>query len=332
MIRKRHMHLTGDLLERNPNMCSYGAPSLNARQDILIPLIPELGKEAALKAIEEWNLPKSKITHLIFHSLSGVHMPGADYQITKLLGLQLGVKRIMLYQQGCYIGGSILRIAKDIAENNPAARILVVCSEISLGAFHGPCEADLDSLLGQAILGDGAAALIIGADPDISKERPLFELISSSETIIPGSDGAIEGPLREMGLTWHISKSILELFSSNIDKCVEELLSPFIIGRDRNSLFWAIHTCGRAILDEIEAKLGLNQEKLNATRHVLSEYGNMGAASVFFVLHEIRRRSVNEGNNSTIGGKEWGILLAFGAGLTLDAVLLRRFTMETIPR
>ncbi|OWM69578.1 hypothetical protein CDL15_Pgr014039 [Punica granatum] len=339
MIKKRHMVLTRDLLERNTNMCAYGASSLNARQDILVPMVPELGKEAALKAIiEEWGLPKSKITHLIFHSTSGAHMPGADYHIIKLLGLQLNVKRIMMYQQGCYVSGTLLRMAKDIAENNPGARILVVCSEITLGAFHGPCEADLDSLVGQAIIGDGAAALIIGADPDASFERPLFQLVSALETIIPDSDGAIEGPLSEMGLTFHLSKGVPALISSNIEKLLADLLGPFGIVGDWNSLFWAIHTGGRAILDGIEAKLGLNQDKLQATRHVLGEYGNMGSASVFFVLDEVRRRSATEGTRKVVTeggaggrGNKWGILLAFGAGLTVDAVLLLSIPTDPIP-
>ena len=90
---------------------------------------PKLGAEAAMKAIEEWGQPKANITHLIFHSTSGVDMPGADYQIVKLLGLRSSVKRVMLYHQGCFAGGTVLRIAKDFAENNAGARVLFVCSE-----------------------------------------------------------------------------------------------------------------------------------------------------------------------------------------------------------
>lgn len=322
------MYLTRDLLERKPSIRTYGAPSLDARQDVLVQLVSELGKEAAMIAIQEWGIPKSKITHLIFHSNSGIDMPGADYQITKLLGLQLGVKRIMLYHQGCCVGGTLLRVAKDIAENNCGSRVLVVCSEMTLGAFHGPCEADLDSLLGQAIIGDGAAALIVGADPDASTESPLFELVSSSETIVPDSDGALEGPLREMGFTFRISKSVPTLISSYTGKFLREFLHPLGVGGDWNSFFWAIHTGGRAILDQIEAELGLNHDKLEATRHVLAEYGNMGTASVFFILDQLRRRRTPmEG----AGRNEWGILFAYGAGLTLDAVLLRRFPAHPIP-
>ncbi|KAI3808453.1 hypothetical protein L1987_24404 [Smallanthus sonchifolius] len=114
------------------------APSLDARQDVATVEVPKLGKEAAVKAIKEWGQPKSKITHLIFCTISGVDMPGADYQLPKLLGLCPSVKRFMMYQQGCFGGGTVLRLAKDLAENNKGARVLVVCSEIiSAVTFRG---------------------------------------------------------------------------------------------------------------------------------------------------------------------------------------------------
>ncbi|XP_030545256.2 chalcone synthase-like [Rhodamnia argentea] len=318
MIRKRHMHITEDILKQNPSMCTYGVPSLNARQDILVPSVPELGAEAAVKAIEEWGRPQSKITHVIFNSTSGWHMPGADFSLAKLLGLEPSVKRIMMYQQGCYVGGTILRMAKDIAENNPGSRVLVVCSEITLGSFNGPSEADPEFLVSQAFIGDGAAALIIGADPDASIERPLFQVISSSETVIPGSEGVIEGPLREMGLTISLSRSIAALVSDNMEEHLKEALRPLGIASDWNSLFWVVHTGGRETLDKIETKLRLNPDKLGATRHVLSEFGNMASSSVFFVLDEVRKRLTEKGE-----GREWGVLFAYGAGLTLDSVVLR---------
>lgn len=87
-LKKRYMYLTEEILKENPSLCTYDAPSFDARQDILVPEVPKLGKAAATKVIEEWGQPISKITHLIFCSVSGVDMPGADYQLTKLLGLK----------------------------------------------------------------------------------------------------------------------------------------------------------------------------------------------------------------------------------------------------
>nr|QRI93563.1 chalcone synthase [Aquilaria malaccensis] len=328
MIKKRYMHVTEEVLKENPSMADYWSPSLDARQDIVVVEIPKLGKEAAQKAIKEWGQPKSKITHVVFCTTSGVDMPGADYQLTKLLGLRPSVKRLMMYQQGCFAGGTVLRLAKDLAENNKGARVLVVCSEITAVTFRGPSETHLDSMVGQALFGDGAAAIIVGSDPDTKIERPLFELISAAQTILPDSDGAIDGHLREVGLTFHLLKDVPGLISKNIEKSLVEAFTPIGIS-DWNSIYWIAHPGGPAILDQVEQKLGLKQEKLRATRHILSEYGNMSSACVLFILDEMRKKSLEEGKATTGEGLEWGVLFGFGPGLTVETVVLHSVATES---
>ncbi|KAF3653162.1 Chalcone synthase 3 [Capsicum annuum] len=202
-------------------------------------------------------------------------MPGADYQLTKLLGLSPSVKRFMMYQQGCFGGGAVLRLAKDLTENNKGARVLVVCAEITVVTFHGPSDTDLDVLVGQVLFGDGAAAVIIGSDPILEVEKPLFELVSATQTLISDTRYAVY-----------------------------------------------VHAGGRAILDQVELKLGLEPEKLRATRHVLSEYGNVASACVLFVLDEMRKYSIKEGLDTTGEGLEWGLFFGFGPGLTIETLIL----------
>jgi len=327
MIKKRYMHITEEYLKENPNMCAYMAPSLDARQDLVVVEVPKLGKDAAKKAIAEWGQPKSKITHVVFCTTSGVDMPGADYQLTKLLGLKPSVKRLMMYQQGCFAGGTVLRLAKDLAENNKNARVLVVCSEITAVTFRGPSDTHLDSLVGQALFGDGAAAMIIGADPDLTVERPIFEIVSAAQTILPDSDGAIDGHLREVGLTFHLLKDVPGIISKNIEKSLVEAFAPIGIS-DWNSIFWVAHPGGPAILDQVEEKLRLKEEKLRSTRHVLSEYGNMSSACVLFILDEMRKRSKEEGKITTGEGLEWGVLFGFGPGLTVETVVLHSVPVQ----
>ncbi|KAK7400086.1 hypothetical protein VNO78_11286 [Psophocarpus tetragonolobus] len=287
--------------------------------------VPKLGKEAATKAIKEWGQPKSKITHLIFCTTSGVDMPGADYQLTKLLGLHPFVKRYMMYQQGCFAGGTVLRLAKDLAENNKGARVLVVCSEITAVTFHGPSDTHLDSLVGQALFRDGAAAVIVGSDP-LPLEKPLFQLVWTAQTILPDSEGAIDGHLRQVGLIFHLLKDVPGLISKNIEKALVEAFQPFGIS-DYNSIFWIAHPGGPAILDQVEAKLGLKPEKMEATRHVLSEYGNMSSACVLFILDHMRKKSIKNGLSTTGEGLDWGVLFGFGPGLTVETVVLRSVTL-----
>ncbi|KAK7387619.1 hypothetical protein VNO78_28540 [Psophocarpus tetragonolobus] len=225
--------------------------------------------------------------------------------------------------KGCFGGGTVLRLAKDLAENNKGARVLVVCSEITALTFRGPTDTHLDSLVGQALFGDGAAAVIVGSDPIPNIEKPLFQLVLTSQTILPHSEGAIDGHLRQVGLTFHLLKDVPSLISNNIQMALLHAFQPLNLNiSDYNSIFWIAHPGGPAILDQVEAKLGLNPHKLRSTRQVLSDYGNMSSASVLFILDHMRRNSQQEGLPTTGEGLQWGVLFAFGPGLTVETLVL----------
>ncbi|MFQ6639859.1 hypothetical protein Gotur_015610 [Gossypium turneri] len=166
------MYLTEAMLKENPNLTIYKAPSFDIRQEILVTEVPKLGMEAALKAIKEWGQPISKITPLIFCASSGIDMPSADHKLAKLIGLKPSVQRFMIYNQGCFGGASALRLAKDLAENN-------------------------------------ATALVVGSNPIASiNERPLFQIVSASQTFIPESDDMLIGKVREMGIEYYMSRDL----------------------------------------------------------------------------------------------------------------------------
>ncbi|KAE8681957.1 Chalcone synthase [Hibiscus syriacus] len=258
-IKKRYMHLTEDIIERNPNIGIYGAPSFDARQDILVREIPKLGMEAALKAIQEWGQPISNITHLIFCTSSEIGLPSADHRLAKLIKLKPSVQKFMIFNQGCFAAGTALRHAKDLAENNADARVLIVFCEIhSLVCFHAPSETHIDILVGSTIFSDGAAAVIVTGGGEI-----------------PDSDEIIVAKVREMGMEYYLSRDLPKVVTNNIEQCLHEMFAPFGVD-DWNKLFYTVHTGGPAILRGMEEKLGLASEKLGASWDVLSEYGNMG--------------------------------------------------------
>ncbi|PKA51027.1 Bibenzyl synthase [Apostasia shenzhenica] len=323
-IRKRYFSWDEELIKKNPSLRTFDEPSLDARQKLAVEQIPKLGAAAARAAIEEWGQPKSRITHLIFSTLSGVDLPGADYILTKHLGLSPSVQRVMLYHVGCFAGGTVLRLAKDLAESSRGARVLVVCSETTSAAvIRGPSEEHLDDLVAQSLFADGASALIVGADADErAGERVVFSIISASQLVIPDSERAIGGRFGEGGIHALFHRDAPGVISGSIGKCLEEAFSPLGV-RDWNSIFWAAHPGGRAILDRLEETVGLRPERLSATRHVLAEYGNLSSACVLFILDEMRRRSAKEGKGTTGEGLELGVLFGFGPGLTIETVVLR---------
>lgn len=322
-IKKRHMICTEEVLKANPSMCEGEGVSLSARQSIAIVEVSKLGARAAEQALKEWDQPREKITHVVFATTSAISMPGADAAVTRSLGLDPSVNRVMLYSQGCFSGGTVLRLAKDLAENNKGARVLTIISEITCLMFRAPSEELLDNLIGSAVFGDGASAMIIGSDP-IPAERPLYEVHWSGETLIPDTAPAIEGVVDQSGLklrSW--VRDLAGLMTKNFPPIFHKAVSHMTGSPGSNDLFWCVHPGIRGILEGFQQELGLDPEKLQVSRDVLSEYGNMSGVTVHFVLDRMRDLSLKNNASTTGNGAEWGLLVALGPGLTIEVSVLK---------
>nr|PNR34864.1 hypothetical protein PHYPA_022762 [Physcomitrium patens] len=301
-IKKRHMFLTEEVLKANPGICTYMEPSLNVRHDVVVVL--------------------SNITHIVFATTSGVNMPGADHALAKLLGLKPTVKRIMMCQTGYFGGASVLKVAKDLAENIKGARVRAVASEVTAVIYKASSKHHLDGLVGSALFGDGVCVYVVGSDPKPEVEKLLFKKHWAGVTILPESDGAIDGHLPEAGFIFHLMKDVPGLIFKNIKKFLNEARKP--VGSPAwNEMFWAVHPEGPAILNQVEAKLKLTKDKMQGSKDILSEFGNRSSASVLFVLDQIRHKFVKMGASTLGEDSEFGFFIGFGPGLTLEVLVLR---------
>ncbi|CAO2143975.1 unnamed protein product [Urochloa humidicola] len=320
MIEKRHFYMSNELLRDSPSIMAYSAPSLTRRQELADVGVPELGAEAARKAISDWGKEASNITHLVTSTSSSGCMPGADRELARLLGLKPSTRRFMLYQTGCHGGCTALSLAKDLEENNPGARVLVVCSEVCTLSLRGPSESHIGDLVGQAILGDAAGAVVVGSRPT-SDEHAVFELVSTCQETVPGTEEALVSKLREEGILYSLHRDIPVHVSSAMERLLKVLLQE-TMALDYGEVFSVVHPGGRGILDRIESELGLGEEKLAASRTVMRQYGNTRCSSVILVMEEMRRRSEQLGLSTAGEGLEWGILAGYGPGITVEAILL----------
>ncbi|GJN25472.1 hypothetical protein PR202_gb13301 [Eleusine coracana subsp. coracana] len=325
-VEKRYFCLTEEMIGSHPGFINRTLPSLSARMTIVTAAVPDLAAAAARKAIDEWGRPATDITHLVVSTSSGNHAPGADLHVAQALGLRPTVHRTLLYLHGCFGGCSAIRVAKDLAENNnPGARVLVVCSEVYTPlAFGAPDEEKMDAIVATSLFGDGAGAVIVGAGlTQHPTERPIFRMVSASQTTIPETERALTMQLGESGIHYGMSAEVPKHVRGSIEGCLAETLRPLGLG-EWNSLFWVVHPGGRAVLDSCEAALQLEPGKLAASQRVLSEHGNVGAATIIFVLDEMRRRRKNVGEEEGgVDDGEWGVMLGIGPGITIEKMVLR---------
>ncbi|KAK1680026.1 hypothetical protein QYE76_040874 [Lolium multiflorum] len=137
------------------------------------------------------------------------------------------------------------------------------------------------------MFGDSAGAVVVGADAMVPVERPLFEMVSASQTVVPGTDHVLTMRLTEGGLDGHLlTRELIPIAAENIELCLSGAFGQLGVGVEWNDLFRAVHLGMRAILDHIDMALALEPWKLAASRTVLREYGNMLGAMVIFVLDE----------------------------------------------
>ncbi|KAG8089911.1 hypothetical protein GUJ93_ZPchr0011g27519 [Zizania palustris] len=330
-IRKRHFFHSEEMIAEHPEFLDAAVPSLDERLGIAVDAMSELAVAAAASAIAEWGRAAADITHLVVGTNSGAHAPGVDLRMATELGLRPTVQRTLFYLHGCSAGCSALRVAKDIAENNSGARVLVASADVTLLEFRSPDESRIDSVVAMTLFGDGAGAVVVGADPINSVEHPIFHMVHDSQTTIPATEHSVTMQFHEYGIDYRISGEVPAVVREGIEQCLADAMAaPLGLtgGGDWNwnNLFWAMHPGGRAILDSYEAALKLDPGKLAASRRVLSEYGNMLGATIIFVLDELRRRR-RDGEEGEPGRScewpEWGAIVGLGPGLTVETMVLR---------
>ncbi|CDP09465.1 unnamed protein product [Coffea canephora] len=315
-VKTRYTVMSREILDQYPELTTEGSPTIKQRLEIANPAVVEMAKEASLACIKEWGRPADDITHVVYVSSSEIRLPGGDLYLATELGLRSDVGRVMLYFLGCYGGVTGLRVAKDIAENNPGSRVLLATSETTILGFRPPSKARPYDLVGAALFGDGAAAVIIGADPIIGTESPFMELNYAVQQFLPGTNNVIDGRLSEEGINFRLGRDLPQKIEDNIEAFCKKLMAKAGLG-DFNDLFWAVHPGGPAILNRLESTLKLKPGKLECSRRTLMDFGNVSSNTILYVMEYMREELQKE------GGEEWGLALAFGPGITFEGILVR---------
>ncbi|KAH7576253.1 hypothetical protein JRO89_XS01G0023100 [Xanthoceras sorbifolium] len=315
-VKTRYTVMSKEILDKYPELATEGSPTIQQRLEIANPAVVEMALEASLACIKEWGRPVEDITHIVYVSSSEIRLPGGDLYLATELGLKNDVGRVMLYFLGCYGGVTGLRVAKDIAENNPGSRILLTTSETTILGFRPPNKARPYDLVGAALFGDGAAAAMIGANPLMDKESPFMELNYAVQQFLPGTQNVIDGRLSEEGINFKLGRDLPQKIEDNIEVFCKKLMAKAGL-EDFNDLFWAVHPGGPAILNRLESNLKLGNEKLECSRRALMDYGNVSSNTIFYVMDYMREELKKKEM------EEWGLALAFGPGITFEGILLR---------
>jgi len=317
-IRKRHTVI--DDYGKNPkdftfypkNKTLRPEPSTKQRNDLYAIEALRLGKQAVQKLFDaNPNFDKSKISHVITVTCTGFDAPGLDYFIVKDFDLNPKMDRYILGFMGCQAAINALKMAKEFCQSNPEARVLIV--NVELCSVHLQQDWNTHQVIANAIFADGITAALVSA-VESDTEGSKFVLHDFATEIIPGTEEDMSWNIGDTGFGMKLTLNVPRVVKANVNKILEELLEK--AGKTKKDIkIWAIHPGGKTILTKSQEALNLTPEDLDASYHVMKEYGNMSSATIMFVLEHILKDEEKQGLT---------FATSFGPGITIEASLMEK--------
>lgn len=281
--------------------------STEQRNSIYKKEAPKLAYSAAEKALNAWGKERKFITHIIFVSCTGVIAPGIQSYLQQALGLSPDINQTGLNMMGCFGAFKGLDLARAYAQQNSQHRVLVVCCELC--TLHLQATNNPEHQVGNALFADGAAACIVGTPQ--ADESALYAIEQTASYCLAETANKMTWEVADTGFVMGLKADIPAYVESNIESFVAKLLP---MGVNIEECMWPVHPGGKQILYAVQKALGLNQDQLASSWHVLEQCGNMSSATFLFVLDHMRQQ------------KQYlplAIGLGFGPGLMLEGMLLR---------
>jgi alpha-pyrone synthase len=286
-------------------------PSTKQRAELFQTHAIHLAASSAEKCLSAVNMFKrSEITHLVVVSCTGMYAPGLDIDLIKVLGLRSSIERTCVNFMGCYAAFNAVKLANSFCDQNPQAKVLVVCVELC--SIHFQREVTEDNLLANSLFADGAAALLIEGQPRLGIN---LKPVSFFCDIATSGAHDMAWSIGDFGFEMRLSSYVPEVIKGGIKKLTASLLEK-INFRLSDISFFAIHPGGKKILEAIESELSISKEQNQYAYQVLKKYGNMSSPTVLFVLHELAHTLQQKDEHKKI------LSFAFGPGLTLESMVL----------
>ncbi len=260
------------------------------RNEVYLQGATQLFVEAGARALREANWAADEIDAVVTVSSTGIATPTLEARAFVEMGFRDDIMRIPVFGLGCAGGVTGLAIARDIAAATPNTRVLLVAVEACSVSFCAgtPNKSDI---IGSALFGDGAAAACVTSE-HISPGSSDIIIGKGAQKIWPDTLSIMGWDVEEDSLGVVFDKSIPAFTQQYFFSAVTDALAK--MGKQVGEIDrFVCHPGGAKVLQAIEQCMQLQPGILEEERNVLSDYGNMSAPTVLFVL-----KQVLENNNS----------------------------------
>jgi len=268
-----------------------------------------LGREAALRCFEDAGVLPGDVDFIVAVTCTGYLCPGLSAILIKDLGLRTNLQRADLVGMGCAGAMPGLQRAYDFVMAYPDRKALVVTVEVCSACYY--IDDSLETVVGNAICADGAAAVIVASGGNGKGPR----IVGFDTLLEPSFLHTVGFQTREGKLRIVLSKDIRDAAGGLVRKLLDSLLARHGLRRE-DVVHWIIHSGGRKVIDSIRDEIGVTEDQLRHSRCVLRNFGNMSSPTVLFVLDETVRGSRPQKGDT-------GVMIAMGPGLAVEGAVLR---------
>jgi alkylresorcinol/alkylpyrone synthase len=264
--------------------------------------------EVAEQALRGAGMTGADIGQLVTVSSSGIATPSLEARVAGRLGFSPNARRTPVFGLGCGGGVAGLALAERLARADPDKPVLLVIVELSSLAAR-PDLPSKESIISTALFGDGAAAAVISAAPG-AKGRAIE---GSAEHLWPDSLDVMGWRIDPVGFGVLLAPTVPTFVERRLPEAAGSFFGQMGFGPKDVSRY-VCHPGGAKVVPAIEAALGLEPGALDVEREVLTDFGNMSAPTVMFILDRVLQR----------GGAGDGRLVvsAMGPGFTAQFVSL----------
>ncbi|MET3877596.1 type III polyketide synthase [Chitinophaga sp. OAE865] len=268
-----------------------------------------LGRTCLQSALEKAGLKGTDLDYIITVSCTGIMIPSLDAYLVNALQLRQDIVRLPVTEMGCAAGVSGIIYAKKMLEANPGKRAAVIAVESPTATFQLD-DFSMANIVSAAIFGDGAACAILSSyEQDNGPEILAEEMYHFFDA--------------EYLMGFHLSNSGLKMVldievPEKIEAHFGDIVHPFLA---KNNLTIAdidhliFHPGGKKIINLVEELFRSMGKKLDDTKEILRQYGNMSSATVLYVLERFMEQSLPKGDK--------GLMLSFGPGFSAQRILLQ---------